>query len=414
MKTYLVGGAVRDNLLNLPVKDRDWVIVGATVEHLVSEGFTQVGADFPVFLHPKSKEEYALARTERKSGSGYKGFEVTFDANVTLEEDLERRDLTINAIAQDANGTLIDPFSGQQDIRRKLLRHVSPAFREDPLRVLRIARFSARFAHLGFEIASETMELLQQMVQSGELEHLVPERVWSETSRALTSQTPSEYFRVLKRVGALKIVFPELDRLFGVPQPFRWHPEVDTGIHTLKALDIARSYSENINVLMATVCHDLGKGLTPLELIPSHRGHEAIGADLIKNIAKAYKWPVKTASLAEHVARYHTHCHNIFSLKASGILKLLNNISAFRNDEHAEQFCLVCEADARGRSGFEHSSYPQKEFLLQCLVVCKTVQAKEFIDQGCKGVAIGEAISQRRIALIKQLKQESLLVSPGR
>ena len=415
METYLVGGAVRDHLLNLPVKDKDWVIVGAKPEQLMALGYKQVGADFPVFLHPKTKEEFALARTERKSGHGYKGFDVSFDSNVTLNEDLERRDLTINAIAQDERGKLIDPFNGQADIEQKRLRHVSDAFREDPLRVLRIARFSARFYHLGFTIADDTNTLLREMVQSGELEHLVQERVWAETSRALTTQTPSEYFRVLKRIGALKIIFPELDRLFGVPQPFRWHPEVDTGIHTLKTLEIARSRTDNIDVLMAAVCHDLGKGLTSADIIPSHRGHEGKGADLIKRIAKNYRWPVKTAILAENVARYHTHCHNIFTLKPSSILKLLTNINAFRNEEQADLFTMVCEADALGRSGFESSSYPQRNFLLNCLTLCNTVNAQEFIEQGITGKAIGESIMERRIQLLKQLKKESsTIAAPGR
>lgn len=405
MQTYLVGGAVRDKLLNLPVKDKDWVIVGGNPEQLIALGYQQVGADFPVFLHPNTKEEYALARTERKSGHGYTGFDVVFDDTVTLEDDLLRRDLTINAIAMDENGELIDPFQGQRDIADRKLRHVSDAFREDPLRVLRIARFSARFCHLGFTIADETEQLLREMVHSGELEHLVAERVWSETSRALSSPSPSEYFRVLKRIGALTIIFPELDALFGVPQPFRWHPEIDTGIHTLKALDIARQLTDDVDVLMATLCHDLGKGLTPEDILPSHHGHEGAGADLIKRVAKTYKWPVKTATLCEQVARYHTHCHNIFALKASSVVKLLNNLNGFRQPERIAQFAIACQADAQGRSGLERTPYPQAAFLARCLEQCQGVSAQAFVEQGLEGKAIGDAMHQQRVGLIKQLQK---------
>jgi len=406
MQKYLVGGAVRDELLGLPIKDHDWVVVGSTPSQLTEAGYKQVGADFPVFLHPKTKDEYALARTERKSGHGYAGFQVSFDASVTLEQDLERRDLTINAIAKDNEGLLIDPFDGQADVKNKLLRHVSPAFRDDPLRVLRIARFSARFHSLGFSIAPETQELLIQMSISGELEHLVAERVWTEMSRALGEQSPSEFFNTLKRSAALKVIFPELDKLFGVPQTMRWHPEVDTGIHTLKALDAARQVTDDINILLATLCHDLGKGLTPASILPSHRGHEKKGADLISQIAKKMKWPNKAAQLAENVARYHTHCHSISELKASTILELLKNLNAFRQPESVAQFALACESDFKGRSGFERYDYPQRRKIIECLTVCNQIQSQTFIVEGKMGKAIGEAMDRARISAIANLKAD--------
>jgi tRNA nucleotidyltransferase (CCA-adding enzyme) len=408
MKSYLVGGAVRDQLLNIPVKDKDWVIVGATPKQLIELNYQQVGADFPVFLHPETKEEYALARTERKSGIGYKGFEVSFDASVTLEEDLIRRDLTINAIAQDDRGNLIDPYGGQKDLNDRVLRHVSPAFREDPLRVLRIARFSARFAHLGFTIADETQELLIEMSNSGELRSLVAERVWSELSRALIEKTPSQFFYTLRQSQALSSVFPELDKLFGVPQPMRWHPEIDTGVHTLLALDSARNHTDDIDILFATLCHDLGKGLTPKSIWPSHHGHEGSGADLIKKISKTYKWPIKPATLAENVARYHTHCHKISELKPSTILKLLNNLNGFRNPNGIESFTIACKADAQGRTGLESINYPQKEQLIAYLNECSEVTAQQFVEKGLTGKAIGEAIANERINRIKNIKNQCL------
>jgi tRNA nucleotidyltransferase (CCA-adding enzyme) len=361
-----------------------------------------------VFLHPETKEEYALARTERKSGTGYKGFEVSFDAGVTLEEDLIRRDLTINAIAQDENGNLIDPYGGQKDLQTKVLRHVSPAFREDPLRVLRIARFSARFAHLGFTIADETQELLIEMSNSGELRSLVPERVWSELSRALIEKTPSQFFYTLRQSQALGDVFPELNNLFGVPQPMRWHPEVDTGVHTLLALESARKQTNDVDILFATLCHDLGKGLTPKAIWPSHHGHEGSGADLIKEISKRYKWPIKPTTLAENVARYHTHCHKISELKPSTILKLLTNLNGFRNPGCIEPFTIACKADAQGRTGLESIDYPQKEQLITYLKECIKVTAQHFVEQGLTGKAIGEAITNERIFRIKNIKNQCL------
>jgi tRNA nucleotidyltransferase (CCA-adding enzyme) len=401
MHIYLVGGAVRDELLGIPIKDQDWVVVGALPEDLLAENFTQVGDDFPVFLHPKTKQEYALARTERKSGHGYKGFEVAFDKSVTLEDDLERRDLTINAIAKSESGELIDPYGGLNDIANKIIRHVSPAFSEDPLRVLRVARFAARLKPLGFTIATETMKLMSTMVKSGELAHLVAERVWQELSRSLQAEVPSEFFNVLRRCNALDTVFPELNRLFGVPQTMRWHPEVDTGIHTLKALDICRSMTDNTDILMATLCHDLGKGLTPDNILPSHHGHEASGAKLIKTIAKKYKWPIKATQLAERVARYHTHSHNIKTLKPKTVVSLLNSLGGFQQPNNIEQFSMVCEADFRGRSGFENHSYFQRSQLRHCLNVAAKVTAQAFIEQGLSGKAIGEAINNERAKRIR-------------
>ncbi|TCS37150.1 multifunctional CCA addition/repair protein [Reinekea marinisedimentorum] len=405
METYLVGGAVRDELLGLEVKDRDWVVVGATPAQLLEQGYQQVGADFPVFLHPQTKEEYALARTERKSGVGYKGFEVNFDPSVTLEDDLLRRDLTINAIAQSKDGQLIDPYNGRRDLENRVLRHVSPAFREDPLRVLRIARFYARFAYLGFSVHEQTLSLMTEMTTSGELEHLVAERVWSEISRALTSQSPEEFFFCLKQTGALAVVFPELDRLFGKPQPMRWHPEVDTGIHVLMALKVARTMTSDPATLLAALCHDLGKGLTASEVLPSHKGHEGKGADLIPGIAKRMKWPVKAAQLTEDVARYHTHCHDIEKLKPATVLKLLKNINAFRQPERVEQFAMACEADYRGRSGFENNVYRQAALLKALAGTCADVSAEPFIAQGLKGKDIGEAMDKERLNRIRQLRE---------
>lgn len=403
MEVFLVGGAVRDQQLKLPVNDRDWVVVGARPEQLLDLGYQQVGADFPVFLHPDSHEEYALARTERKSGHGYGGFEVHFDPDVSLEEDLARRDLTINAMAQSPSGELIDPYGGLNDLAKGLLRHVTEAFREDPLRVLRVARFAARYDHLGFRVATETLTLMRAMVDSGELTYLTPERVWSEMSRALTEPSPSVFFKVLRQCGALKPVFPELDRLFGVPQPMRWHPEIDTGIHVLKALDIARQATDDPATLLATLCHDLGKGLTPADKWPSHRGHEGMGANLIRKLAKQYRWPKRAAELTEKVARFHTHCHRINELKPTTIVKLLSDLNAFRRPENAKAFVLACEADARGRSGFEATDYPQGDLLLSCLNACSAMRAEPFIEQGLTGKAIGDAMTDARARAVRNI-----------
>lgn len=406
MKTFLVGGAVRDEQLNLPVKDRDWVVVGARPQDLQDLGYQQVGADFPVFLHPDSKEEYALARTERKSGHGYTGFEVRFSPDVTLEDDLLRRDLTINAMAKADNGDIIDPFGGLQDLADRQLRHVSPAFREDPLRVLRVARFAARFAHLGFRVADDTQTLMREMVDSGELEYLVPERVWQEMARALLEPDPDVFFAVLRQCGALQVVFPELDALFGVPQTMRWHPEVDTGIHTLKSLRIATELSNELDVRFAVLCHDLGKGLTDPTQWPAHHGHEGLGADLIRKLAEPRRWPKKAAQLAEQVARFHTHCHGIDRLKATTIVKTLGKLGALRQREPFEHFLLACEADARGRSGWERNAYPQADRFRQCLDACASVQPADLMAQGYEGAQLGEALHRERINAVKKVIAE--------
>ncbi len=403
MQTYLVGGAVRDELLGHPVKDRDWVIVGARPEDLLNRGFTQVGADFPVFLHPDTKEEYALARTERKSGHGYTGFEVEFSPDVTLEDDLLRRDLTINAMARDESGDLVDPFNGRADLEAKQLRHVSPAFREDPLRVLRVARFAARFEHLGFRVADETQQLMREMVEEGELAYLVQERVWQEMSRALMEPSPDTFFSVLRQCGALKVILPEVDALFGVPQPMRWHPEIDTGVHTLKALRIATELSDDLEVRFAVLCHDLGKGVTDPEKWPSHHGHEGAGADMIKKLAKERRWPNKAAQLAEQVARYHLHCHKIEQLNAATIVKVLGKLGALRQREPFEQFLLACEADARGRSGLEQAPYPQADRFRECLEACKTIKPADLIARGYEGARLGEALHRERIHAVKKV-----------
>ena len=406
LEFYLVGGAVRDRLLGLPVKDRDWVVVGATPDDMLSRGFKQVGADFPVFLHPHSGEEYALARVERKAGRGYKGFTVDFSDTVTLEEDLRRRDLTINAIAEDANGDLIDPFGGHQDLLDRVLRHVSDAFVEDPLRVLRVARFATRFAPQDFTIDTQTMRLMTEIVAAGELEHLTPERVWSEMQRALTHDTPSVFFRVLRACGALSVVLPEVDALFGVPQPAKWHPEIDTGLHTLMVIDQAARMSDDTTVRFAGLMHDLGKALTPEDKLPSHPGHEEAGARLVRNVCARLKVPNSYARLAEHVAEYHTHCHRAFELRASTLLKKLKAMGAFRDPVHLKRFVLACEADARGRTGLEDRDYRQAEYFLDALDAALSVDNDVIAATGVTGKAFGEALDRERLSAIKAVKRE--------
>lgn len=405
MQIFLVGGAVRDQLLNRPVTERDWVVVGASIDEILAQGFQQVGKDFPVFLHPKSKEEYALARTERKNGKGYTGFSVNADSSITLEEDLSRRDLTINAIAQDDQGNLIDPFNGQADINNKLLRHVSPAFAEDPLRVLRVARFAARYAHLGFGVADETLVLMRQMVSAGELDYLTPERVWKETQRALTEKNPEVYFSVLRDCGALKVLFPEINALFGVPQTATYHPEIDTGIHCLMSLQQAVKLSDEPLIRFATLIHDLGKATTPVNLLPRHIGHEDRSLPIIDTLCQRIKCPNDYKELSLAVAAWHTHCHRALELKASSVLKLLLRLDAFRRPERFEQFLVCCEADARGRTGFEDRAYPQAHFLRNAFQVCIEVKAKEFVEQGVSGIKINEAMHKKRIAILREFKK---------
>jgi tRNA nucleotidyltransferase (CCA-adding enzyme) len=363
MQVYLVGGAVRDALLGLTVKEHDWVVVGSSREELLRLKFREVGRDFPVFLHPDSHEEYALARLERKTGPGYRGFAVEFGPEVTLEEDLARRDLTINAIAKAADGTLVDPYGGQRDVEARLLRHVSPAFVEDPVRVLRVARFAARFAPLGFKVAPETMVLMRAMVERGEVQALVAERVWQETEKALRESTASEFFRVLRECGALKVIFPELDALFGVPQPPQWHPEIDTGVHTLMVLDQAGRLSADTRIRFAALVHDLGKGTTPPAEWPSHRGHEERSVALIDALCERLRVPSEYRDLSIIVARYHGNVHRAFELRPKTILEILEKTDAFRRAERFTQALIACEADSRGRLGLENIEYPQRTYL---------------------------------------------------
>lgn len=408
MQIYLVGGAVRDQLLNIPTKDNDWVVVGSTPEELIGLGFQQVGADFPVFLHPTTQEEHALARTERKSGSGYQGFICDFTPDVTLEQDLIRRDLTINAMAQDNDGNIIDPFNGQQDLQQKTLRHVSSAFSEDPLRVLRVARFAARFAHLGFTVAEETMALMSQLSSSNELSTLTPERVWQETQRALTEQQPWIYFEVLQQCDALKTLMPEIDQLFGVPQPEQHHPEIDCGIHMLLSLQQAALLTSEPEVRWAVICHDLGKGTTPTELLPKHHGHEQKGKSLVSTLCKRLKCPKNYIQLAELACEYHTHAHRAFELRAKTIVELFSKLDAWRKPERFEQFLNACIADARGRTGFETTEYPQAAYLRTCLQACLNISNQEIIMEGFQGKAIGEEMHKRRIRAVEVLKTASI------
>lgn len=412
MKIYLVGGAVRDGLLRLPVKDKDWVVVGATPQEMLDAGYQQVGKDFPVFLHPKSREEYALARTERKSGQGYTGFTCYAAPDVTLEQDLLRRDLTINAIAQDEHGEFIDPYNGRADIEKRLLRHVSPAFNEDPLRVLRVARFAARYAHLSFQIAPETLTLMSSMASNGELEHLTPERVWKETENALTSRNPQVYFDVLRKCGALKVLFPEIDALFGVPAPEKWHPEIDTGIHVLMTLAIAAQLSPDVDVRFATLCHDLGKGLTPKEFWPRHHGHGPAGVKLVERLCQRMRVPNEIRDLAKLVAEYHDLIHTISILQPKTIIKLFDAIDAWRKPQRVEQVALTSEADARGRTGFEASDYPQGRLLRAAWNAAQSVTNKEVIDDGFSGPAIRDELTRRRIAAVEAWKKEAGLATP--
>ncbi len=400
MKTYLVGGAVRDQLLNIPSKDKDWVVVGSTPEHMLDLGYKQVGADFPVFLHPKNQQEYALARTERKQGHGYQGFDVQFNASVTLEDDLIRRDLTINAMAQGDDGIIIDPFNGQQDLKNKILRHVSPAFSEDPLRVLRVARFAARFHHLGFTIAPETLTLMGNISSSGELEHLTPERVWVETERALQEKSPWIYFETLKNSQALNVCFPELNALFGVPQPKQHHPEIDTGIHSLMVLQQATLLSVNPVIRFAALMHDLGKALTPKENWPKHIKHEVLGLTPINDMCDRLRIPNAFRELALKTCEFHTHAHKAFELKASTIWKLFRQCDALRKPQRFDDMLLACMSDSRGRTGFENIEYPQADYLKALLKNAMSVQIKDIVEKGFKGAALGQEIEKARIAAI--------------
>jgi tRNA nucleotidyltransferase (CCA-adding enzyme) len=405
MQVYLVGGAVRDGLLGLPVKERDWVVVGGTREELLRQRFREVGRDFPVFLHPESHEEYALARLERKVAAGYRGFSVEFGPEVTLDEDLSRRDLTINAIAQSADGVLVDPYGGLVDLKARVLRHVSPAFIEDPVRVLRVARFAARFEPLGFTIAPETLELMRAMVVRGEVNALVAERVWQETEKALRETQASAFFRTLRECGALKIIYPELDRLYGVPQPAQWHPEIDTGVHTLMVLDQAALLSTDAKIRFAALVHDLGKGTTPQEEWPSHKGHEERSVELIEALCARLRVPADHRDLALIVARYHGNVHRAFELRPHTVVDMLEKADAFRRPERFEQALLACEADSRGRLGLEHTPYPQREYLQRARQAAALVKPTAEDVQKNDGAKIAELIRLRRIEAVRALKR---------
>lgn len=404
VKIYLVGGAVRDNLLNLPVKDRDYLVVGSTPEEMLSKGYKQVGKDFPVFLHPNTQQEYALARTEKKIASGYGGFDCYAAKDVTLEQDLQRRDLTINAIAQDDTGTLFDPFGGLDDIKQGVLRHVSPAFVEDPLRVLRVARFAARYHNQGFSIASETLALMTQLSLSGELAALTPERVYQELNNALSTHSPHIFFTVLRQCQALPILFPEIEALFGVPQPAQWHPEIDTGIHTLMVLEQASLLSDDNAVRFAALVHDLGKALSPKAHLPKHHGHGQKGLPIIKQMCARLRIPNRYLDLALLASDQHQNIHNIHELRAETLIKIFNKADFWRKPERVAQLALVCEADAKGRTGFEHTDYPQAQYLHTCYKSALSVSVQAIIEAGFKGAAIKQQLDIERIKAIKEAK----------
>jgi tRNA nucleotidyltransferase (CCA-adding enzyme) len=403
METYEVGGAVRDALLGLPVEERDWVVVGAAPDELTAQGFKRVGKDFPVFLHPQTGEEYALARTERKTGRGYTGFEFDTAATVTLEQDLERRDLTINAIARSSDGEIIDPWSGRADLAARVLRHVSPAFREDPLRVLRVARFAARFAPLGFTIAPPTLGLMKEIVAAGEMEALTVERVWQETVKGLRTERPDVYFEVLRTCGALARLFPEVDALFGVPQPERWHPEIDTGVHLLMALRVAAELSQTETVRFAVLTHDLGKGTTPSALLPAHRGHEERSVELLEKVCARLPVPNRFRELAVLVARHHGVVHKAAELRPQTVLKLITETDGLRQPDRFEEFLLACEADARGRKGLRERPYPQAERLRIALRAARAVDAATVrAAHNVEGPELGKAMHDARLVAVKE------------
>ncbi len=394
--TYLVGGAVRDQLLGREVTERDWVVVGATPEILLQEGFQPVGQDFPVFINPQNGEEYALARTERKSGQGYGGFTFHTSPDVTLEQDLIRRDLTVNAMALGSDGRVIDPYCGQQDLAQRVLRHVSPAFAEDPLRVLRVARFAARYAELGFQVAPETLALMRQLAQSGELKALTPERSWKEISRALMEPNPEVFIQVLRNCGALAELLPEIDSLFGVPQPPAHHPEIDTGLHVLQVLQIAAREQLPLPVRWACLLHDLGKGLTPESDWPKHHGHEQKGIKAVKAVNQRCKAPRDCQELALLCCEYHTHCHRALELRPQTLIKLFKALDIYRRSERFELFLAVCRADAQGRAGREHSDYPQAEYLRGAAQAAREVAIGPLLERGLSGAELGKALEQQR------------------
>jgi tRNA nucleotidyltransferase (CCA-adding enzyme) len=400
MRVYLVGGAVRDRLLGLPVQERDWVVVGAQPEELQRAGYQPVGREFPVFLHPQTHEEYALARRERKVAPGYRGFTTQFSPEVTLAEDLSRRDLTVNAMAESEAGEIIDPYGGQADLAARRLRHVSEAFVEDPVRILRVARFAARFAALGFRIAPETLLLMRRMTAAGEVQALVPERVWQETERALAEPQPQVFFETLRECGALAVIFPEIDALYGVPQPPRWHPEIDTGVHVMLALRCAATLGASGAVRFAALTHDLGKALTPPERWPSHHGHEEAGVALIEGLSARLKVPNAHRELAILTARHHTLVHRAAELKPATLLQLLEDCDAFRRPQRFADLLLACEVDARGRTGKEQEPYPQAAYLKRALAAAAAVALTEEERRGLSGPQIGAETRRRRLAAV--------------
>ncbi len=401
MKTYCVGGAVRDELLGFTVKDKDYVVVGSTPEAMLNAGYKPVGKDFPVFLHPKTHDEYALARTERKTAKGYKGFLVHASPEVTLEEDLARRDLTINAIAKDADGKLIDPFNGVADINAKTLRHVSDAFAEDPVRILRAARFAARFTE--FNVAPETLDLMRQMVAAGEVDALVPERVWQELAKGLMEQKPSRMFDVLRACGALQKILPELDRLWGVPQPPQHHPEIDTGVHVMMVIDYAAKQIFNLPVRFAALMHDLGKGTTPADILPRHIGHEARSVQLVKEVCKRLRVPNDCKELAQIVAKFHGKLHQALHMKPSTLLEFLIELDAIRQPERFSDFLKACEADSRGRTGLENCAIPETELILKVLQAAQRVDAGQVASAFSDSEKIKKAVFEARLQAVKQV-----------
>jgi tRNA nucleotidyltransferase (CCA-adding enzyme) len=404
MRVYLVGGAVRDRLLGLPVRERDWVVVGARPEELEAQGYMPVGREFPVFLHPVTHEEYALARLERKVAPGYHGFTTQSSPEVTLEEDLKRRDLTVNAMAESDAGELIDPYGGQADLAARVLRHVSASFTEDPVRVLRAARFAARFAGRGFRIAEETLELMRHMTACGEVSALTPERVWQETERALAEERPEVFFATLRDCGALKVIYPEIDALYGVPQPPQWHPEIDTGVHVMLALACAARSRASTAVRFAVLMHDLGKARTPRERWPKHHGHEEAGVPLVEAVADRLRVPGTHRELAILAAREHTLVHRALELRPETVLKLLQECDAFRRPERFTELLQACEADARGRAGLEAQPYPQAGYLRAALAAAAAVTIPEDERRGLKGPAIGAEMKRRRLAAVSAVK----------
>ncbi|ENX05136.1 multifunctional CCA addition/repair protein [Acinetobacter courvalinii] len=407
MQVYLVGGAVRDHLLGHPYHEKDYVVVGATPEQLLAEGYQPVGKDFPVFLHPKTKEEYALARTERKSGVGYHGFQFFTDTSVKLEDDLIRRDLTINAMAMDETGTVYDPYGGQQDLQHKILRHVSDAFTEDPLRVLRVARFAARYATYGFKVAEETLQLMRKIAQSGELSALTPERVWKETSRALMEDHADVYFQILKDCDALEVLFPEINALFGVPQRPEYHPEIDCGIHTLMALKQACLANYALEVRFAVLVHDLGKALTPVDELPRHIMHEERGIPPVTQICDRLKVPTALKNLALIVCKEHLKCHQVKNLKPGTLWRLLQRLDVLRRPEKVEAFVQACECDAKGRLGLEQRPYPQAQYMLDAMQIVRNIRAQD-LPEHVSGPEIGEMLIQYRIDALAKFKEQHI------